>query len=186
MDDSLEVTEKWIVTRKLRNQKQILQENVAREIVLKATGRAINKTMIRAIEEAIRQKGIEENWAAALEHNPKAFARVVMLYVDMEVNGHPLKLIGNCVMVAEKDLPTRYLDEEMSPKQASGSGTVKLINNNKREYIKPAYQEMLSNDIAEASKDGIKVRVIAGEALVTSHNLLLLGSGDGLELSKDF
>ncbi|KAM7267929.1 hypothetical protein ACFE04_010095 [Oxalis oulophora] len=103
---------------------------------------------------------------------------------------------------------------------------------------KPAYQEMLSNDIAEASKDEIKVRVIAGEALgfkspiytrtptmfldftlkpgshsqqpipisynsfvyilegegvfgklkstpVTSHNLLLLGSGDGLELSKD-
>lgn len=45
----------------------------------------------RKIEEAIRQKGIEENWAAALEYNPEAFARVVMLYVDMEVNGHPLK-----------------------------------------------------------------------------------------------
>ncbi|XP_050241084.1 protein DNA-DAMAGE INDUCIBLE 1-like [Quercus robur] len=37
------------------------------------------------------QKGIDENWAAALEHNPEAFARVVMLYVDMEVNGFPLK-----------------------------------------------------------------------------------------------
>ncbi|KAH9652534.1 protein DNA-DAMAGE INDUCIBLE 1 [Citrus sinensis] len=37
------------------------------------------------------QKGIDENWAAALEHNPEAFARVVMLYVDMEVNGIPLK-----------------------------------------------------------------------------------------------
>ncbi|XP_057983331.1 protein DNA-DAMAGE INDUCIBLE 1 isoform X2 [Malania oleifera] len=45
----------------------------------------------KKIEAAIRQKGIDENWAAALEHNPEAFARVIMLYVDMEVNGVPLK-----------------------------------------------------------------------------------------------
>ncbi|MED6199655.1 DNA damage-inducible protein 1 [Stylosanthes scabra] len=45
----------------------------------------------KKIEAAIRQKGIDENWAAALEHNPEGFARVVMLYVDMEVNGVPLK-----------------------------------------------------------------------------------------------
>ncbi|WCJ32549.1 Protein DNA-DAMAGE INDUCIBLE 1 [Euphorbia peplus] len=45
----------------------------------------------KKIEAAIRQKGIDENMEAALEHNPEAFARVVMLYVDMEVNGVPLK-----------------------------------------------------------------------------------------------
>ncbi|CAA2972179.1 DNA damage-inducible 1 [Olea europaea subsp. europaea] len=45
----------------------------------------------KKIEAAIRQKGIDENWAAALEYNPEAFGRVVMLYVDMEVNGVPLK-----------------------------------------------------------------------------------------------
>ncbi|OAY66063.1 DNA damage-inducible protein 1 [Ananas comosus] len=45
----------------------------------------------KKIEAAIRQKGIDENWEAALEYNPEAFARVVMLYVDMEVNGVPLK-----------------------------------------------------------------------------------------------
>lgn len=33
----------------------------------------------RKIEAAIRQKGIDENWAAALEHNPEAFARVVCI-----------------------------------------------------------------------------------------------------------
>ena len=100
--------------------------------------------------------------------------------------------------------------------------------------IEPRYQEILSKDIVEATKDGIKVRVIAGEALgikspiytrtptmyldftlkpgahlqqlvpkswnafvyilegegifgnknyhpTTSHHILLLGSGDGLE-----
>ncbi|KAL8462082.1 hypothetical protein ACS0TY_032428 [Phlomoides rotata] len=45
----------------------------------------------KKIEASIRQKGIDENWAAALEYNPEAFARVVMLYVDMEVNGVPMK-----------------------------------------------------------------------------------------------
>ncbi|KAI3986807.1 hypothetical protein MKX01_039781 [Papaver californicum] len=45
----------------------------------------------KRIEAAIRQKGTDENWEAALEHNPEAFARVVMLYVNMEVNGMPLK-----------------------------------------------------------------------------------------------
>ncbi|GLU23981.1 hypothetical protein SLE2022_399550 [Rubroshorea leprosula] len=45
----------------------------------------------KKIEASIRQKGIDENWATALEHNPEGFARVVMLYVDMEVNGVPLK-----------------------------------------------------------------------------------------------
>ncbi|KAI4307809.1 hypothetical protein L6164_030950 [Bauhinia variegata] len=74
----------------------------------------------RKIEAAIRQQGVDENWAAALEHNPEAFARVVciisysfilsianvivififamtlyvlhvMLYVGMEINGVPLK-----------------------------------------------------------------------------------------------
>ncbi|RVX14756.1 DNA damage-inducible protein 1 [Vitis vinifera] len=38
------------------------------------------------------QKGIDENWAAALEYNLKLLQGwYVMLYVDMEVNGVPLK-----------------------------------------------------------------------------------------------
>ncbi|KAI4307807.1 hypothetical protein L6164_030950 [Bauhinia variegata] len=33
----------------------------------------------RKIEAAIRQQGVDENWAAALEHNPEAFARVAFV-----------------------------------------------------------------------------------------------------------
>uniref|UniRef100_A0A0D9VDE1 DNA damage-inducible protein 1 n=1 Tax=Leersia perrieri TaxID=77586 RepID=A0A0D9VDE1_9ORYZ len=33
----------------------------------------------KKIEAAIRQKGIDENWEAALEHNPEAFARVAFV-----------------------------------------------------------------------------------------------------------
>ncbi|KAL7249164.1 hypothetical protein ACSBR1_011344 [Camellia fascicularis] len=113
----------------------------------------------------------------------------------------------------------------------SHSNSLSILLNHR---IEPRYQEISSKDIPEATKDGVKVRVIAGESLgtkspvytrtptmyldftlnpgshlhqaipiswnafvyvldgegifgnsksslVTSHHLLLLGSGDGLE-----
>ncbi|XP_061375690.1 pirin-like protein [Gastrolobium bilobum] len=124
---------------------------------------------------------------------------------------------------------------EMPASQGTQKGLQLWINlSSEHKMIEPKYQEMLSKDIAEATKDGIKVRVIAGEALgikspiytrtptmyldfslkpgahlqqpipkswnafvyilegegvfgnqrsqpATSHHILLLGSGDGLE-----
>lgn len=43
------------------------------------------------IAEYIRQKNVESNLENALEHNPEAFARVSMLYIDCSVNGVKLK-----------------------------------------------------------------------------------------------
>ncbi|KAJ1996165.1 DNA damage-inducible protein 1 [Coemansia spiralis] len=47
----------------------------------------------RRIEEMIKQENIMRNMEAALEHNPEAFASVVMLYVDVQVNGTPVKAL---------------------------------------------------------------------------------------------
>ncbi|XP_028768636.1 pirin-like protein [Neltuma alba] len=55
---------------------------------------------------------------------------------------------------------------EMPAAQGTQKGLQLWINlSSKHKMIEPRYQEMLSRDIAETSKDGIKVRVIAGEAL---------------------
>ncbi|MCD7461075.1 hypothetical protein HAX54_045100 [Datura stramonium] len=91
------------------------------------------------------EKVIEDNWEAALEYNSEAFGSVVMLYVDMKVHGHPLKIVEvirytlqrhcswswsnrdtrlySCHSNQEEDISGNFLDEDRYGKEASSLGT---------------------------------------------------------------
>ncbi|CAL5335593.1 unnamed protein product [Camellia sinensis] len=57
---------------------------------------------------------------------------------------------------------------EMPASQGTQKGLQLWINlSSKHKMIEPGYQEISSKDIPEATKDGVKVRVIAGESLGT-------------------
>ena len=45
----------------------------------------------KMIEEEIRQQMIRSDYETAMENNPEFFGNVTMLYIDTQVNGHPVQ-----------------------------------------------------------------------------------------------
>ena len=45
----------------------------------------------KKIAEEIERKNIEDNMTMAMEENPESFAQVVMLWINLKVNGHHVK-----------------------------------------------------------------------------------------------
>ncbi|KAJ1906153.1 DNA damage-inducible protein 1 [Coemansia sp. IMI 209127] len=104
----------------------------------------------RRIEEMIRQENIMRNMEAALEYNPESFASVVMLYVDVKVNGTPVKALVDSgaqatVMsysCAERCGIMRLIDTRFSG-EARGVGKAKILGRVHNAQMKIGSQTLL-------------------------------------------
>lgn len=99
----------------------------------------------RKIQEMIDQSNVNENYEMAMENTPEAFGSVIMLYVDMEVNGHPLKAFvdsGAQMTIMSLGCAQRLGLERLIDKRwqgvAKGVGTQKIIGRVHQAPIKVA------------------------------------------------
>ncbi len=87
INDPIKFKDKMLAIDKERRQ----QDRAIKDELLKLSTNPDDEDNQKRILEIIRQEQIAENLENALEHNPEAFGRVTMLYINVEVNGFAVK-----------------------------------------------------------------------------------------------
>ena len=103
----------------------------------------VNEENQKEILKRIRQEQIQSDLGQALEQNPEMFGTVTMLYIAIQVNGHPIKAFvdsGAQMTVispetAERCGISRYIDDRYSG-IARGVGTARILGRVHRAMLK--------------------------------------------------
>lgn len=131
LSDDLELLKQLLIERATRRA-EIDRERFEREQRIQAN--PFSEESQREIASEIEQGLIRENMEMAIEHNPESFATVCMLYINCEVNGHPIKAFVDSgaqstimsVACAERCNILKYLDRRFSG-VAKGVGTARIL-----------------------------------------------------------
>lgn len=118
----------------IERQKREAQDSRQREMMALEMADPFDMDAQAKIAEAIRLQNVQQNMEHALEYHPEAFGRVTMLYIDVEVNGIPVKAFvdsGAQATILSPDCAeatglTRLLDTRFQG-VAHGVGTAKIL-----------------------------------------------------------
>ena len=143
----------------------------------------------KRIYEEIQRKNIEENLTNALEYTPEAFARVTMLYVPSEVNGHKMAAFidsGAQMSVmgyktAEKCGLSRLIDKKWGG-TAVGVGQTKIVGRVHMAMVKIAGQFLpMSISVLEAEN----MEFLVGLDQLKRHQMMIDLKNNGLRVDEN-